>query len=424
MTYQETLAYIYGLARFGMRPGLERISAVLRALGNPEEQMPVVHVAGTNGKGSTAAFLSSIVAAGGYRVGLFTSPHLIHFTERMRINGADIAEDAVVRLAQRVIQAAPLETTFFEIVTAMAFLHFAEEGVHLAIMESGMGGRLDATNSASGILSVITPISLDHCRYLGETVTDIAREKAGVIKPGRPVIVAAQDEEALPVIAQRCAETASPCYLADVDFVSSWEREGLDYRGLHTRIAGMRPGIPGRYQAVNAAVALCAAELLTGQGFALDAPELRRGIESARWPGRMERFGDAPGVILDGAHNASGAEALAEALADVPHARLFLVMGAMGDKDVEGILAPLLPLADSVYAVCPAVERALPSDKLASLCRERGAEAIDAGGVAAGLALAERAAGPADLVLVCGSLFTVGEARASLLGQHFEPYRG
>ena len=151
---------------------------------------------------------------------------------------------------------------------------------------------------------------------------------------------------------------------------------------------------------------------------------LRCGIESARWPGRMERFGDAPGIVLDGAHNASGAEALAEALAVVPHARLFLVLGVMGDKDVEGILAPLLPLADSVFAVCPALERALPSDELASLCREKGAKAIDAGEVAAGLALAACAAGPADLVLVCGSLFTVGEARAYLLEQHFEPYRG
>lgn len=424
MTYRETLAYIYGLARFGMRPGLERISTLLRALGNPEEKMPVIHVAGTNGKGSTAAFLSSIVATGGYRVGLFTSPHLIRFTERIRINGAEIAEDAVVRLAQRVIKAAPPETTFFEIVTAMAFLHFAEEEVRLAIMEAGMGGRLDATNSASGILSVITPISLDHCRYLGETVADITHEKAGVIKPGRPVVVAAQDAEALSVIARHSAETDSPCYVADVDFVSSWDQKGLNYRGLHTRIAGVSPGIPGRYQAVNAAVALCAAELLTTQGFALNASVLRRGIESARWPGRMERFGDAPGIVLDGAHNAAGAEALAEALTDVPHARLFLVVGVMGDKDVEGTLAHLLPLADSVFAVCPALERALPSDELASLCRKGGAKAIDAGEVAAGLALAARAAGPADLVLVCGSLFTVGEARAYLLEQHFEPYRG
>ena len=424
MTYQETLSYIYGLARFGMRPGLERVSAVLRSLGNPHKEIRVVHVAGTNGKGSTAAFLSSIAAAGGYRVGLFTSPHLIRFTERIRINGAEIEEVAVVRLAQRVIKVAPPETTFFEIITAMAFLHFAEEEVSLAIMEAGMGGHLDATNIASGMLSVITPISLDHCRYLGETVADIAREKVGVIKPGRPVVVATQEAEALSVIARRCKETDSGFYLSGVDFVSSWESQGLTYRGIHTRIPGLSPGIPGRYQAENAALALCAAELLTVQGFALDNSALRDGIESAHWPGRMETFGDSPRFLLDGAHNRAGAEALAEALSDISHARLFLVVGVMGDKDTERILDPLLPLADRVFAVSPALERALPSATLASLCRERGKESIDAGKVAAGLSLAKRAAGPSDLVLVCGSLFTVGEARAFLLARHFEPYRG
>ncbi|HLO25419.1 MAG TPA: folylpolyglutamate synthase/dihydrofolate synthase family protein, partial [Geobacteraceae bacterium] len=337
MTYQETLAYIYGLARFGMKPGLQRISAILGALGNPEEGLQVVHVAGTNGKGSTAAFLSSVAAAGGYRVGLFTSPHLIRFTERMRINGAEIDADSVVRLAGRVMKAAPPDATFFEIVTAMAFLHFAEEGVDLAVMEAGMGGRLDATNSASGILSVITPISLDHSHYLGETTIAIAQEKAGVIKTGRPVVVAAQTPEVMSVITRRCADLASPCFLSGADYGASWKPDGLDYRGLHSRLSGLSPGIRGRYQAENAASALCAAELLGSRGFRLDEPVLRAGIESARWPGRMEMFGDAPRVILDGAHNAAGAEALAEAMADVPHDRLFLVVGVMEDKDAEGI---------------------------------------------------------------------------------------
>lgn len=424
MTYQETLAYIYGLARFGMKPGLQRISAILGALGNPEEGLQVVHVAGTNGKGSTAAFLSSVVAAGGYRVGLFTSPHLIRFTERMRINGAEIDEDSVVRLAGRVMKAAPPDATFFEIVTAMAFLHFAEEGVALAVMEAGMGGRLDATNSASGILSVITPISLDHSSYLGETTIAIAQEKAGVIKHGRPAVVAAQTPEVMSVITRHCADLASPCFLSGADYGASWRPDGLDYRGLHSRLSGLTPGIRGRYQAENAASALCAAELLGSRGFRLDEPVLRAGIESARWPGRMEIFGDAPTVILDGAHNAAGAQALAEAIADVPHDRLFLVVGVMGDKDAEGILAPLLPLVDRVFAVSPELERALPSDELASFCRERGTAAIDAGRVAAGLSLAKDAALPSDIVLVCGSLFTVGEARALLLAEHFEPCRG
>ncbi len=424
MTYPETLEYIYRLARFGMKPGLERISALLGNLGNPEKEVKVVHVTGTNGKGSTATFLSSILAAGGYRVGLFTSPHLIRFTERIRINGAEIDEVTVVRLAERVMEAAPPDATFFEIVTAMAFLHFAEERVDLAVVEAGMGGRMDATNAAAGILTLITPISLDHCRYLGETVADIAWEKAGLIRPGRPVVVSARDGQALSVIKGCCSEVDSPLYVVGVDFGASWEPEGLAYRGPHTRLAGLKPGIPGRYQAENAATALCAAELLADAGFMLDGPALRTGVESAHWPGRMELIGDAPRFLLDGAHNGAGAEALAEAVSDIPHERLYLVAGVMGDKDAEGILAPLLHLVTRVYAVSPELDRALPSDELASLCRGRGVDAGDAGGVVSGLSLAGSAAGPGDLVLVCGSLFTVGEARAFLLAQHFEPCRG
>ncbi|MCM2357356.1 MAG: bifunctional folylpolyglutamate synthase/dihydrofolate synthase [Geobacteraceae bacterium] len=424
MTYRETLAYIYGLARFGMKPGLERISALLDNLGNPHRRIRAVHVAGTNGKGSTAAFLSAIVAAGGYRVGLFTSPHLIHFTERIRINGAEIGEDAVIRLAERILKVAPEGATFFEIVTAMALLHFAEEGVELAVLEAGMGGGLDATNAVSGILSVITPVSLDHCEYLGATVAEIASEKGGVVKPGRPLVLSPQLPEALEVLRTRCTESGSPFYLAGTDFSAYWEGEGLAYRGLQLSLSGLKPGLAGRYQAENAASALCAAELLRGQGFPLDDAALRRGIEEARWPGRMELFGESPRFLLDGAHNAAGSEALAEALADIPRGRLLIVAGVMGDKDAAGILAPLLPLATRVFAVSPNLERAMPSAALATLCHEQGAECIDAGAVAAGLSLAGEAAGPDDLVLVCGSLFTVGEARAVLLAERFEPCRG
>ena len=287
-----------------------------------------------------------------------------------------------------------------------------------------MGGRLDATNSASGILSLITPVSLDHCQYLGESIAAIAREKAGIIKPGRPVVVAVQDAEALSVLSRRCTELGSPLYLAGDDFSSSWEPQGLSYRGIRARMSGLCPGITGRYQKTNAATALCAAEILSTLGFVLDEPALRTGIDSARWPGRMETFGTSPRFLLDCAHNAAGAEALAESLADIPYSRLLLVIGIMGDKDTGGILAPLLPRADQVFAVSPAIERALPSDALAAICRDRGKETIDAGEVATGLLLAGKAADPADLVLVCGSLFTVGEARASLLTEQFEPCRG
>lgn len=424
MTYQEILTHIYGLGRFGVRPGLGAIRSLLKALGDPQEGLRVVHVGGTNGKGSTAAFLSSILSAAGYRVGLFTSPHLVHFTERIRIDGAEIAEEEVVSLAGRVIAAAPAETTFFELVTAMAYLHFAERGVDAAIMEVGMGGRLDATNAASGILSVITPVSLDHCEHLGDSLALVASEKGGIIKAGRPVVLSAQPGEALAVLGERCGALHSPFYIHGADFSAEWEEGGLNYRGLRCALAGLKPGIPGRYQAENAACALAAAELLGDCGYEIGGGAMRRGIESASWPGRMEMFGHAPAILLDGAHNPAGAKALAEALAEIPRERLILVAGVMGDKDLEGILSPLLPLADRVFAASSPLPRAFPSAELASFCRERGVEATDAGSVARALSLAVDFASPRDLVVVCGSLFVVGEARALLIEENFEPVRG
>lgn len=423
MTYEETLAHIYSLRRFGIRPGLGRIAALLERLGNPQERLRVVHVVGTNGKGSTAAFLASIMTSGGHRAGLFTSPHLTRFTERIRIDGAEIAEDAVCSLAERVMAAAPQGTTFFEMVTAMALLHFAGEQVDIAILEAGMGGGSDATSAAAGILSVITPVALDHCEWLGDSLDAIAREKAGIIRPGRPVVLAEQPAEVLAVMGERSLALNSPLLRFGTDFGASWGPEGLDYRGIERTLTGLAPGIGGRYQAVNAATALAAAELLAA-GRPLGDETLRRGIAQARWPGRMEYFTGPPTIILDGAHNPAGAEALADSLAGVPRRRLIVVAGVMGDKDAGGILTPLLPLADTVVAVTPAVERGLPAAELATLCRREGVAAAACGTVSEGLTLARTMAGPDDLILVCGSLFTVGEARSALLSQRFEPFRG
>jgi dihydrofolate synthase/folylpolyglutamate synthase len=424
MTYQETVTYLYGLGRFGMKPGLGRIKSLLKALSDPQDGLQVVHVAGTNGKGSTASFLASILAAGGYKSGLFTSPHLIGFTERIRINGIEIEEKDVVSTAERVMAAAPAGATFFEIVTAMAFLHFAEKGASPVVMETGMGGRLDATNVSPTIMSLVTPISLDHCEYLGDSISRIAREKAGIIKPGKPVVVSSQPEDALTVIREVCAESHSPLFCFGRQFTASWRDTGLFYHGPEWELAGLKPGIPGRYQVENAAVALCAAELLVGQGYCLDENIARLGLERASWPGRMEMLGNAPRILLDGAHNPAGAAALAEALADIPRNRLIVVAGVMSNKDVDGMLTSLAPLADLVLVVTPAIPRALSSTELAARWGAAGATTIDAGPVAAGLEIAVRKAGPEDLVLVCGSLFTVGEARAILLSGKFEPFRG
>jgi dihydrofolate synthase/folylpolyglutamate synthase len=251
----------------------------------------------------------------------------------------------------------------------------------------------------------------------------IAAEKAGVVKPGRPVVTSNQSEEALAVISRQCAKLNSRILSRGKDFNGYWEDGGLAYYGLRSRLLGLKPGIAGRYQAGNAVCALAAAELLGEMGFNLSETALRGGIERAVWPGRMEIVGKAPRILLDGAHNPAGGEALADALQDIPRERLFLVAGVMADKDAEGIFRPLFPFTDRVYTVTPAIMRALPSNQLAAFCQTLKVPCEDAGTVAAGLCLAKKAAGPGDLILVCGSLFTIGEARSILFDEHFEPFR-
>lgn len=424
MSYQDILTRIYGLGRFGIRPGLDRIRAILKALSDPQDGLSVIHVAGTNGKGSTSAFLSSILDAAGYKVGLFTSPHLIAFPERIRLNGREIAEEEVLRLAEKVLSAAPDGSTFFEIVTAMAYLAFAEGGVGPAVMEVGMGGRFDATNAATGILSLITPIALDHCQYLGGDIAAIALQKAGVIKQGNPVVSAPQPQEALAVIRQQCANLGSPLYLNGHDFRADRQEGLLTFIGLEWELDGIRPGIPGCYQSANAASALTAAELLARGRFPITRSAARRGIEEARWPGRMELFPGTPRILLDGAHNPAGASALAESLRDIRRRNLVMLIGMAADKDADGILEHLLPLADRVIAVTPAIPRGLPAGVLAERCRHLGFEAKETGSVNEGLDIAVAVAHADDLVVVCGSLFVVGEARARLTSRRFEPFRG
>jgi dihydrofolate synthase / folylpolyglutamate synthase len=424
MTYQETITHIFNRGRFGIKPGLERIRVLLDRLDNPHRTLRAVQIAGTNGKGSTAAFLASIATAAGYTTGLYTSPHLVSFTERFRINGQEISEEQVVALASRVLSAAPGDATFFELVTAMAFLWFATEQVDLAVIETGLGGRYDATNVLDGMLAIITPLGLDHCAYLGDSLAAIAGEKAGIIKPGRPVVMAPQEREAQAVIVRQCERAHSPLYCFGERYSAAWESDGLCYRGLTGTLAGLRPGIAGRYQSVNAAVALAAAELLAAEGLVLPVAARRAGVERACWPGRMESFPGPPRILLDGAHNEAGAHALADSLADYPRTGLILVVGVMADKEWPALLTPLLPLTRQVVAVTPAPERALPAVELAAFCHCLGIAVEMAPSVAAGLDRARELAASEELVLVTGSLFTVGEARAHLTGGSFQAIRG
>jgi len=420
-----TLERLYARRRFGIRPGVERVRLLLDRLGNPEQSFRSIHVVGTNGKGSTSAFLASILTASGLRTALFTSPHLVSFSERFRIDGREVSQKRLEPLLSAVLAAAPEEATFFEIVTALAALYFSEERVDMAVMEAGMGGRSDATAALPGIMTIIAPISLDHCDYLGTTLEKITAEKAGIAEADTPVIIGRQPVEVQKAIADTLQQESSKLIWAGTSFSVRWNSDGtLDYTGIHASLERLSPGIPGRYQAENAALALAAAETLARLAIHLPETALRGGIAAAHWPGRMETVPGCPPLLLDGAHNRAGSLALVEALAEYRYRKLLLVIGIMADKDVSEIVSALAPLAATCYCVSPAIDRAMDDVKLAAIISRLGIPAIASGSVAGGITSARRAAEPGDLILVCGSLFTVGEAKAWLAGAEFEGIRG
>jgi len=426
MSLAGMLEKLYARRRFGIRPGVERVQVILERLGRPERSFRSIHVVGTNGKGSTSAFLASILGAAGLRTALFTSPHLINFSERFRINGQEAPPERLEALLGAVMGQAPADATFFEIVTALAVLYFAEEHVEVAVIEAGMGGKSDATAVIPAQMTAITPIALDHCDYLGASLAHIAAEKGDIAEPGTTVVSARQAVEAMKVIRQICGKGANRLIQEGYDFHAAWDGNGhLDYHGLCTGLSRLASGIPGRYQAQNAALALAAAEVFAADtGLTLPPDVLAAGIGAATWPGRMELVPGPSPLLLDGAHNPAGAAALAEALGDYRYQRLLLVAGVMSDKEVPALLAPLVGKVHCAYAVAPAVERALDADTLAGILAGLGVRAIACGSVGDGIESARREAVNGDLILVCGSLFTVGEAKAWLAGQHFEGIRG
>lgn len=425
MSLKEMLEQLYTRRRFGIRPGVERVAGLLERLGSPHRSYPSVHVVGTNGKGSTSAFLASILTAAGYRTAQFSSPHLISFCERFRIDGAECKEQRCAAMLERVLAAANGNETFFEVVTALAAYMFSEEQVDFAVIEAGMGGVSDATAMFPGGLTVVTPVSIDHADYLGQTVAGIAAEKCAIAKPGSIVVSALQHPDADAAIAAICRERKCRLYREPTDFRAVWTSSAtLDYYGIHATLSNLAPGISGRYQSQNAAVAMAAAELVQIQGREIGTPAMREGLNSARWPGRMELIPGQPPILLDGAHNPAGARALADSLSDYRRQRLLVVLGMCCDKDMEQTVLPLLPLTDRFFTVTPAVERAMSDRDLADLLARQGATAQPCGAVAAGIAAARSAADREDLVVVCGSLFVVGEARALFAGEEFTGIRG
>jgi len=425
MPLADVLEKLYSRRRFGIKPGVDRVRVLLARLGHPENDFRSIHVVGTNGKGSTSAFLSSILTRAGYHTAQFSSPHLVRFSERFRINGAEYPADSLCGCLETVLADAPEEATFFEITTALAAFIFSKEKVELAVIEAGMGGRSDATAAIAGELTIITPIALDHSEYLGATLAEIATEKSGIIEPGTAVVCAGQEKSVICAVQSQCLHGGNDLRICGEDFSAAWNPAGrLNYTGIHSKLAGLVPGIPGRYQGGNAALAMAAAELLDSAGTTVPDSAIEQGIGGAYWPGRMELIPGNPPLLLDGAHNPAGSLALAEALSGYPRKRLLLVSGVCADKDVEQIYAPLTTLVDRVYTVTPRVERAMNDAELSRLFTEMGLIARPCGTVSDGISAARSEAGPGDLILVCGSLFVVGEAKAWLENVDYSGIRG
>lgn len=402
MTYSDSVQFLYALGNEikTARLGLGRIRAVLGALGNPERACRVVHVAGTNGKGSTCAMVEAGLRSAGVRTGLFTSPHLVEPTERIQIDGRPVTPEQFCRAFETVRRAADSldldgPPTYFETVTAMGFWLFRESCVQTAVVEVGLGGRLDATNVVAPALTVITPIDFDHEVFLGNTVQAIAGEKAGILKPGVPSVFARQRPEAEAVIEARAAQLGVRVRRA-ADFVI----RDLEVDARGSRFNGIQCPLPGEHQVDNAVTAILALE-------ELGAPP--QGIAETRWPGRLEYVAPNPDILLDGAHNPAGARALARYLERfAPHRKRWMIYGAMRDKSVEEIAGILFPLADELILTAPVSTRALRPEALAEIAG-RGQIAPS---VKDALDLARGQADTEDLAVITGSLFLVGEARS------------
>lgn len=423
MNYRQAWQFLDQLQFFKIKLGLDSMNRFLERLDNPQRSLNCLHIAGTNGKGSVAATLHSLLTAAGCKTGLYTSPHLSSVRERFKIGDAHIGKEDFARLLAKIETVLDgSQITYFECATVLAFLWFAEQQVDFAVLEVGMGGRLDATNVITPLVSIITNVSMDHEQYLGNTLAAIAAEKAGIIKPNVPVVSAVADDDSGTVIRQSCVERHAPLFLFGRDFNGSGAGGTWQYRGLDGLLLSDLPmPLHGAHQISNCSLALAAVQLLQRQGWTINEAQIRRGLAQTRWPGRLEYFRNAEGqqFLLDGAHNPAGAAVLAQALRSAfPRRRLLLVWGAMADKDIRTALREIAPLADCIILTKAAeFERAASPEQLAAVLPEAlQAKVICAASVPAALAQACSLAAPDDLICISGSLYLVGAARQLLLG--------
>lgn len=423
MDYEGLLKELYALERFGIKLGLDVIRDLLGRLGNPQEAFPAIHVTGTNGKGSVCAYVASILRAGGFRVGLYTSPHLVKFNERIRVDGRMIADEDVARLYARIkplagAMAAASETnqpTFFEVTTAMAFDYFREQRVDVGVVEVGMGGRMDATNVVRPKACVVTRIGLEHTEHLGKSIDRIAREKAGILKAGVPLVTV--DQPALGILTERARELGCPVTVVGRDVRyrrSSFDLDGQDVVLEDGISVAARIRLLGSFQPENAATAFATA-LAVREEWGITQETIEQGLRVARWPGRMQVVRRRPTVLVDGAHNAPAAEALGGSLRELfPGRKLTFVLGVLNDKDLEGMAAHLGPLAAKVVATRPNSPRAFEMEDIARAFASH-APVVAVPAVKDAITQTIDAARPEDVVVVTGSIYTVGEA-LELLG--------
>jgi dihydrofolate synthase/folylpolyglutamate synthase len=416
MTYEEALKYIHSVNWVGSKLGLERTRELLGKLGDPHKKLKFVHIAGTNGKGSTAAMLASILEKAGYRTGLYTSPFINRFNERMQVNGEQIPDDTLAELTLRIqpyadaMEDAPTE---FELITALAMEYFLRENCDIVVLEVGMGGELDSTN-VIGVpeAAVIAAMGLDHVKELGPTMADIARAKAGIIKAGGAVVSYGGNPEADEVFAQACRERGASLRRPDFSRIApgAFDLDGQSFS--YGDWADLRIPLAGRYQLNNAAVVLETVEALRERGWQISDGAVRQGMASARWPARFEVLRRDPVFIVDGGHNPHGIQATAESLQRLfPGRKITFVTGVMADKDVESILGLIVPLAEQFFTVRPENPRAMKAEELARRIRALGAKATPCESVADGVARAVEAEGQDGVACALGSLYMSGEVR-------------
>ena len=431
MTYADCLTYLFGLQRHGIKLGLENITQLLSHLNHPQRRFPVLHIGGTNGKGSSAAMATGVLQALGFRVGLYTSPHLVDFRERIRVQGECIGEESVRDFVRNLLANSTTDPgfTFFEIATAMAFRHFADERVDIAVVEVGMGGRFDATNVCQPVGTLVTSLDLDHQAYLGDTLPAIAFEKAGIFKPTIPVVLGPMLDPAKEVLVEQASKVGAPVYEYGRDFVAKERADGqFDYDGIVNHFQSLLCPLAGSHQVVNAANALALLEVSIIPGLSLIQKGIKQGFKGISWEGRLECVGNAPLTYLDGAHNPASAQVIVEFFrrekASCPDRRVIMVLGMMNDKNIGEFLKIVTPIVDTLIltridhpraATLEELKMAVPTSMVSVKECPQPQEAWD---------LAHQMAQSQDVICVTGSLFLVGHMKSVLSGCRYAPVVG